>query len=132
LIGGNEKIKTVPAERSGAALYTIQGDGMIVKSNEAQRRSFLGVDFVLLSHGPESMVTKMLYKKEDNPPLHKHPNEQSGYVISGTYRIIIDNVGCEIGPGDSYSIPRDLEHSIEIIESGEVLDFFSPPRKDYL
>lgn len=105
---------------------------MIVQSNEAQRRSFLGVDFVLLSHGPESMVTKMLYKKEDNPPLHKHANEQSGYVISGKYRIIIDHVGCEIGPGDSYSIPRDVEHGIEIIEPGEVLDFFSPPRKDYL
>jgi quercetin dioxygenase-like cupin family protein len=105
---------------------------MIVKSNEAQRRSFLGVDFVLLSHGPESMVTKMLYKKENNPPLHKHPNEQSGYVISGKYRIIIDNVGHEIGPGDSYTIPRDVEHSIEIIEPGEILDFFSPPRKDYL
>ena len=105
---------------------------MIVKSNEAQRRSILGVDFVLLSHGPESMVTKMLYKKGDNPPSHKHPNEQSGYVISGEYNIILDNVAYKIGPGDSYSIPRDVEHSIEIIEPGEVLDFFSPPRKDYI
>lgn len=105
---------------------------MIVKSGEAQSRSFLGVDFVLLAHGPESMATKMMYKKEDNPPCHKHPNEQTGYVISGTYNIIIDNVVCRIGPGDSYSIPRDIEHSIEIIEPGEVLDFFSPPRKDYL
>lgn len=105
---------------------------MIVKSNEAQRRSFLGVDFILLSHGPDTMVTKMLYKKGDNPPLHKHPNEQSGYVISGKYRIVIDCVGSEIGPGDSYSIPRDVEHSIEIVEPGEVLDFFSPPRVNYL
>jgi quercetin dioxygenase-like cupin family protein len=105
---------------------------MIVTSKEALKRNFLGVDFVLLSHGPESMITKMLYKKEDNVPFHKHPNEQSGYAISGNYRIIINNVGCEIGPGDSYSIPRDVEHSIEIIEAGEVLDFFSPPRKDYL
>ncbi|MCE5212227.1 MAG: cupin domain-containing protein [Deltaproteobacteria bacterium] len=105
---------------------------MIVKSNNAQKRSFLGVDFVVLSHGPESMVTKMLYKKEDNPPLHKHPNEQSGYVISGRYRIIFGDNNQEIGPGDSYSIPRDTEHRIEIIEPGEVLDFFSPPRKDYL
>lgn len=80
---------------------------MIVKMNAAQRRSFLGVDFVLLSHGKESMVTKMLYKKEDNPPSHKHSNEQSGYVISGKYRIFIDNVATEIGPTDSYSIPSD-------------------------
>jgi len=105
---------------------------MIVKSRDGQRRSFLGVDFVLLSHGPESMVTKMLYKKEDSPPLHKHPNEQSGYVISGKCRITIDGVEGEIAPGDSYMIPRGVEHCIEIIEPGEVLDVFSPPRKDYL
>ena len=105
---------------------------MIVRSDEAQARSFLGVDFVLLSHGPESMVTKMRYKRGDAPPLHRHPNEQSGYVISGRYRIIIGHAGYEIGPGDSYTIPRDVEHGIEIIEPGEVLDFFSPPRKDYL
>jgi quercetin dioxygenase-like cupin family protein len=105
---------------------------MIVKSDDAQGRSFLGVDFVLLSHGSESVVTKMLYKKEDKPPLHKHPNEQSGYVISGRYRIIFGKNNQEIGAGDSYSIPRDVEHRIEIIEPGEVLDFFSPPRKDYL
>jgi len=105
---------------------------MIVTSENAQRRSFLGVDFVLLSHGPESMVTKMLYKKEDNVPFHKHPNEQSGYVISGTYRIVFGNYDHVIGPGDSYSIPRDVEHRLEIIEPGEVLDVFSPPRKDYL
>jgi quercetin dioxygenase-like cupin family protein len=105
---------------------------MVVKSDNAQKRSFLGVDFVLLLHGPESMVTKMLYKKGDNPPLHKHPNEQSGYVISGKYKIIFGDNGQLIGPGDSYSIPRDTEHRIEIIEPGEVIDFFSPPRKDYL
>jgi quercetin dioxygenase-like cupin family protein len=105
---------------------------MIVKSNEAQKRNFLGVDFVLLSHGPESMVTKMIYKKEDKVPSHKHPNEQSGYVLSGKYKIILGKIGHMIGPGDSYSIPRDVEHRIEIIDPGEVLDFFSPPRKDYL
>jgi quercetin dioxygenase-like cupin family protein len=105
---------------------------MIVKSSNARRRRFLGVDFVLLSHGPESMMTKMLYKSEDNPPLHKHPNEQSGYVVSGKYRMVIGDIACEIGPGDSYTVPRDTEHRIEIIEPGEVIDCFAPPRDDYL
>jgi len=105
---------------------------MILKSQEAKREIFLGVDLVVLSHGPESMVTKMLYKQSDKPPVHQHPNEQSGYVISGKYRISFGNIEQIIGPGDSYSIPRDTEHHIEIIEPGEVLDFFSPPRKDYL
>lgn len=74
----------------------------------------------------------MLYKKEDSPPSHRYPNEQSGYVISGKYRIVIDGVGCAIGPGDTHSVPRGIEHCIEIIEAGEILDFFSPPRRDCL
>jgi quercetin dioxygenase-like cupin family protein len=105
---------------------------MIFKADETQRKNFLGVDFVVLAHGPETMLTKMLYKKEDKVPFHKHPNEQSGYVISGKYRIIYENNNQEIVPGDSYCIPRDVEHRIEIIDPGEVLDCFSPPRKDYL
>ncbi|WP_043636904.1 cupin domain-containing protein [Desulfovibrio sp. TomC] len=105
---------------------------MIVKSEDAQQRSFLGVDFVLLSHGSESMVAKMLYKAGDNVPFHKHPNEQSGYIISGKYRIIFNDQDQEIGPGDSYTIPRNVEHRIEIISPGEVLDVFSPPRADYI
>jgi quercetin dioxygenase-like cupin family protein len=105
---------------------------MIVTSQQAKRRNFLGVDFVVLAHGPETMVTKMLYKQSDHVPLHKHANEQSGYVISGKYRIVFEKNDQVIGPGDSYSIPRDTDHRIEIIEAGEVIDCFSPPRKDYL
>jgi len=78
------------------------------------------------------MVAKMLYKMGDNVPFHKHPNEQSGYVISGKYRIVFGDNDQVIGPGDSYTIARDLEHRIEIIEPGEILDVFSPPRTDYL
>jgi quercetin dioxygenase-like cupin family protein len=105
---------------------------MIVTSQQAKRRSFLGVDFVVLAHGPATMITKMLYKQTDNVPFHKHPNEQSGYVISGKYRIVFGKVDQVIGPGDSYSIPRDADHRIEIIEPGEVIDCFGPPREDYL
>jgi hypothetical protein len=37
-----------------------------------------------------------------------------------------------IGAGDAYTIPGNVEHSIEIVEPGQVLDFFTPPREDYL
>jgi len=121
----------VPLMTLSSMLYS-EGDEMIVKSEEAKRNSFYGVDFVVLSHGQKSMVTKMLYKSEDNVPYHKHPNEQSGYVLSGKYRMRFGEHDQVIGPGDSYTIPGDVEHSIEIIEAGEVLDFFTPPREDYL
>ena len=105
---------------------------MIVKIEDARKRTFYGVDFVLLAHGPKSLVTKMLYKETDIVPPHAHPNEQSGYVISGKYRITFFNYDQLLEAGDTYNIPANVEHSIEIIIPGEVVDFFTPPRQDYL
>ncbi len=105
---------------------------MIVKSNNAVKKIFLGVDFVVLSIGEKSMVTKMLYKITDNVPTHSHPNEQSGYVVSGKYKLKLDKNDTIIEAGDSYSIPANLEHSLEIIIAGEVVDVFTPPRQDYV
>ncbi|MFA6197358.1 MAG: cupin domain-containing protein [Sulfurimonas sp.] len=105
---------------------------MIVKSNNAVKKSFLGVDFVVLSIGEKSMVTKMLYKLTDNVPKHSHPNEQSGYIVSGQYRLKFDTNDIILEVGDSYSIPANVEHSLEIITAGEIVDVFSPPRQDYL
>ena len=84
----------------------------------------------VLAHGPKSLVTKMLYKETDIVPPHAHPNEQSGYVISGKYRITFFNCDQLLEAGDTYTIPANVEHSIEIIIPGEVVDFFTPPRQD--
>lgn len=57
------------------------------KIEKCHKKIFLGVDFVVLSIGEESMLTKMLYKSTDNVPIHSHPNEQSGYVVSERYKL---------------------------------------------
>jgi len=54
------------------------------------------------------------------------------FFISGRYRIQFGNYNQVISAGDTYSIPKNIEHKIEIINLGEVVDFFSPPRADYL
>lgn len=59
----------------------------VVEKEDAVYRQFLGVEFVVLSIGIDTMVTKMLYKSADNVPFHKHANEQSGYIISGKYNL---------------------------------------------
>lgn len=78
------------------------------------------------------MVTKMLYKSTDHVPFHNHPNEQSGYVISGKYKLKFGGHDYLLSEGDTYSIPQNMEHSIEIIEAGQVVDVFTPIREDYL
>jgi quercetin dioxygenase-like cupin family protein len=105
---------------------------MITKKENAKKRQFKGVSFDILAVGQQSMVTKMNYKAGDNVPLHSHPNEQSGYVISGRYRIKYQNINEILIWGDSYSIPENIEHSWEVLEAGEVIDVFTPLRQDYL
>jgi len=105
---------------------------MVTKKENAINKQFKGVSFDVLAVGQKSMVTKMNYKAGDNVPLHSHPNEQSGYVISGKYMIKYQDINEMLNPGDSYSIPENIDHSWEVIEGGEVIDVFSPPRQDYL
>ncbi len=78
------------------------------------------------------MVTKMMYKITDHVPMHAHPNEQSGYVVSGKYRLKFNDFDEVLEAGDSYTIPKNVQHSIKILEAGEVVDVFTPPREDYL
>jgi quercetin dioxygenase-like cupin family protein len=105
---------------------------MIVKSKDSKQREFNGVTFEVLATGDKSMVTKMNYKIGDKVPLHSHPNEQSGFVISGKYKINYGEIQETLVKGDSYSIPENIEHSWEVITEGEVIDVFTPPRTDYL
>ncbi|MBC8456189.1 cupin domain-containing protein [bacterium] len=105
---------------------------MIVKSTESKKREFKGVDIELLSNGQKSMIAKMNYKIGNKVPFHNHPNEQAGYVISGKIRIQFAGNGQLLTAGDSYVIPENIDHSVEVIEAGEVIDVFTPPRKDYI
>ena len=66
------------------------------------------------------------------PDQVRHANEQSGYVISGMLRFRFGEFDEILEAGDTYSIPADVKHAIEVIEAGTVIDFFTPPRKDYL
>jgi quercetin dioxygenase-like cupin family protein len=104
---------------------------MIVKSKDSKHREFKGVKFEVLATGDKSMVTKMNYKIGDRVPLHSHPNEQSGYIISGEYEINYGEIHETLRKGDSYSIPENIEHSWEVIIGGIVIDVFTPPRADY-
>ena len=103
----------------------------IVKATEAKPRTSFGVSFDLLAIGPQSMITKMRYRKDNVIPFHSHPNEQCGYLLSGRIRVLTRDSRHELVAGDTYAIPANVEHSIEIIEAAEELQVFTPPREDF-
>lgn len=109
---------------------------IVVKKEDALKRVFKGVSLDSLAVGEKSMVTKMNYVKGNFADTHSHPHEQCGYVISGEYRLKVQLPNAPIDvvlhTGDSYAIPGNTPHSFEVLESGEVVDVFTPQREDYL
>lgn len=53
-------------------------------------------------------------------------------MISGMYRLTIEDKEYDLLPGDSYAIPGNALHSFQVMEGGEVVDVFTPIREDYL
>lgn len=105
---------------------------MVTKKEDAKKRVFKGVSLDSLAVGEKSMVAKMNYVVGDYATTHAHPNEQCGYVISGKYQMTIEDQEYELNPGDTYAVPENVSHSFKVIESGEVVDVFTPIREDYL
>src|ERR1700736_4915050 len=101
----------------------------VVKPKEAKHRNSFGVAFDLLAIGPQSMVTKMHYRKDNVIPFHSHPNEQTGYILSGRICVLTRDSRHELGPDDTYAIPANIEHSIEIIEDAEEVQKFDGLRR---
>lgn len=109
---------------------------IVVKKQDAIKKLFKGVSLDSLAVGEKSMVTKMNYVRGNFATTHRHPHEQCGYVISGKYRLKVElpdsPIDILLHPGDSYAIPGNTPHSFEVMESGEVVDVFTPHREDYL
>jgi len=85
-----------------------------------------------LVYGEKTHLVKFFLKGGKEVPMHSHPEEQTGYLIHGKLIFIIENTRYELSDGASWSIPGNVVHGTEMIEDCEVVETFSPVRKDYL
>ena len=69
---------------------------------------------------------------EPDPP-HSHPHEQMSYVVAGELIAYIGDDKQQLGPGDMFTVPPDVMHSVQLL-SGHVrlVDCFTPLREDFL
>lgn len=104
----------------------------VVKNGEGKPRTSFDVSFDLLAAGNDSMMTQMHYKVGNTVPAHAHPNEQAGYILSGRVRVSVGEEKVELQSGDTYVVPANAEHSLEIIEDTEEIQVFTPIRPEFL
>jgi unsaturated pyranuronate lyase len=85
-----------------------------------------------LVHGPALMLVEFSLAGGTELPIHSHPHEQAGYVVSGRLRLNLGGQFHELKAGDTYHVQPGVPHGAYVHESAIVVDAFTPPREDYL
>ena len=102
------------------------------KNDEGYKDALQGIRLKTLVYGEKTLMSEFRLDKGKMLPLHRHPHEQTGYVVSGRITLIIEDAKFEAGPGDSWCIQGDAEHGAEILEDSVIVEVFSPVREEYL
>ncbi|HJV79138.1 MAG TPA: cupin domain-containing protein [Paludibacter sp.] len=92
---------------------------------EGVRRQIMGYDDKL-------MTVKVEFQTGAIGSLHAHPHSQTTYVASGIFEFEIDSVKRIVKTGDGLYMAPDVIHGVVCLESGTLIDSFSPAREDFL
>lgn len=91
-----------------------------------------GITRRVLVHGPKLMLVEFTFEAGRDLPVHTHPHEQVGYVVSGRIRLSLEGKTYELSAGDSYHVLPNVPHGAFVVDASVVLDAFTPPREDFL
>jgi quercetin dioxygenase-like cupin family protein len=65
-------------------------------------------------------------------PEHSHEHEQLGMCLSGSVRFRVGDESRDLGPGETWCIPSNVPHEVEVGPEGAVvIDVFAPTRDDW-
>ena len=91
-----------------------------------------GITRKTLVHGMNTLMTRFNLGKGSELPFHNHPQEQTGFLVSGRMRLTIGDETLDLVAGDSWTVPGDVAHGAVVLEDSVAIEVFSPVREDYL
>lgn len=86
----------------------------------------------ILGYNHELMIVKVYFDAEAEGYQHSHRHSQATYIESGVFDVTINGVKTRQKAGDSFYVPPHAMHGAVCIESGVLIDTFSPVREDFL
>ena len=102
------------------------------RQDDGYKEALEGILQKTLVYGKDTLLTEFRLSEGSLLPRHRHPQEQTGYLVSGRILLTIGDEEFEARPGDSWSISGDTEHGATILEDSVAIEVFSPVRADYL
>lgn len=86
----------------------------------------------VLAHNQKLMLIRHFFEKDWVGAKHSHPHEQLVYIVKGKIHVeIAGKPPFDVATGESFTVDGGIEHQARAIEESEVLDIFTPVRKDY-
>jgi len=91
-----------------------------------------GILMRTLCFGSSTLMTEFRLLHGHTLPMHSHPHEQTGYLISGHIALTIGHETHDVVPGDSWCIAGGVEHGAKVLQDSVAVEVFCPVRDDYL
>jgi len=91
-----------------------------------------GIIMRTLCFGSTTLMSEFRLLQGHVLPMHSHPQEQTGYLISGHIALTIGDETHDVVPGDSWCIAGGVEHGAQVLQDSVAVEVFSPLREDYL
>ena len=106
---------------------------MFYKANHNGYKEVLpGIRLKTLVFGEKTLFAEFRMDAGAVLPKHAHMHEQTGYLTEGKIRLTIGGQIFDVEKGDSWCIPGNMEHSVDILKDSVVVEVFSPVREEYL
>lgn len=115
-----------------ASLVEAQSPPFVVAKDALKEDLGGGITRQILGYGREIMSVRIWFETGAIGAVHTHPHSQTTYIESGRFEGFVDGTKCVLGAGDCIYIAPGLEHGIECLEAGSLIDNFSPVREDFL
>lgn len=91
-----------------------------------------GIQRKVLSQGDKIMTVEVSFEEGAVGALHQHLHEQATYILMGSFEFTIDDKTFICQMGDTLFIPSNSLHGCRCLETGTLLDIFTPIREDFL
>lgn len=91
-----------------------------------------GVQRRVLAYSDSLMCVENIFETGAVGSLHSHPHTQITYVVSGKFSFTIDGETRTVTAGDTMLKENGIVHGCTCLESGILLDIFTPMREDFV
>lgn len=91
-----------------------------------------GTERQIMGYDGQLMLVKVKFQKGAIGAVHTHYHTQSSFIVSGKFEFNINGEIKVVEPGDGLYIDPDMPHGLTCLETGVVIDCFSPMRADFI